>query len=607
MTTKQYLHYEIAEDQTGTLFLHDPFDPLDLKVQSALRKALKELAQKKLVGLLLCSSNPLRLGCDTRAEEVLQLTSRERAQVYAQTWQQLTEQLHALPYTVVCALPGDCWGMGLELALACDWRIGTPTTQVGFLEIQAGTLPKAGSLYRLPRLIGLQAALDLLLTGRTLSGSKAHQLGLLHLCVPTPLVASQCKILLHRVNKYKRMPASVARASAFSMEGNPLGRKLIFKKTRELIGEKTQDRHPAAYHCLDAVAYGFEATVPKALEREAELFAASVMTREAQGLSHQLRSKKQLQYIGLEAGSLTVGLLGAVLQSGDVALRALEQGHRVLVYDEKPEAIGIVLRYVYDALIRKVDRKELTTHRVPQYMARVSPCRSRVGFSACDVVMELGQMPAKIEVAGTTVSLYFLAAPSSFVEVCLSPSDVDATPIFSALHRIGKPALSLACEGPAFLPQIEGLFFSQALYLTQKGILPAFIDQALEKAGFRMGPFRWMAHKGHPFEAEEDFAESEAPEWKEADVVNRFLLVLFHGTCAHIEQYPQASLATIDVLLVEGLGFPEVWGGILKYADWVGIRALIEGLTGLAHEEGLSYAPSAWLQARGKSGEPFFG
>ncbi len=604
MKTMTHLYYEIGDDQTGTLFFPQPFDPLQPELQTALRTALSELAQKKLVGLVIRSTDSLYFGSDTSAEEVLHFPSRQAAQAYAHTWQALAEQLHALPYTVVCALSGRCVGVALELALACDWRIGTPATQLGIFDIQVGSLPKAGTLHRLPRLVGLQTALDLLLTGRMISGIKAYQTGLLHACVPAPLMESQCRVLLQRVSKHKRLSAAIARTSAFSrslpkwaMEGNPIGRKMIFKKTRETIEEKTQGRQPAAYHCLDAVAYGFETTGAKALQKEAELFAASISTREAQSLSHLHRIRMQVQASAVISppSSPTIGLLGASRQKGDLALCAVTHGHRVRLYEENTEAIGGLLRQVYEALLRKVDKREIALHKIPQYMAQLSPCRSQTGLSQCEWVLDLTQSPAKLHMGTTTVLAYFLPSPSDFVEICC-PKGGDITSIKDRLHGIGKTTLTLYPEGPFFLPHMETLFFSEALHLAEKGLATAAIDKALEEFGFRVGPFRWMAQRG---ETSIPTATS-ALEWEGADIVNRFLLVLLHATCAHLEQYPHASLESIEILLVEGLGFPDIWGGLLKYADFVGIRSLRDNLVHLAEQEGPRFLPSAWLEKQGR-------
>ena len=205
-----------------------------------------------LKGLIVHSLKPDNFvaGADVRMLEAC--TSAEQAEALAKQGQDLFKRLSDLPYPVVAAIHGPCLGGGLELALACDYRVCTDSdkTRIGLPEVQLGLLPGSGGTQRLPRLIGLLPSLDLILTGKQLRAKKAKKLGVVDACVPQSVLLD---VAVMHLDKGKRKKSKLGKKEAL-VSGNKFGRKVIFdqasKKNKcqdswKLSGSKCDSRgHP---------------------------------------------------------------------------------------------------------------------------------------------------------------------------------------------------------------------------------------------------------------------------------------------------------------------------------------------------------------------------
>lgn len=185
------------------------------------------------------------------------------------------DRLDAFEKPVVAAIHGACLGGGLEWALACDYRVATdsPRTSIGLPEVQLGLIPGAGGTQRLPRLIGAQAALDLILTGKALKSKKSLKLGVVDEVVPAPILLAVSKrralelangkLVLERA----RGLSQVAKSRSFkdllrglsdqkawaelALEDNPVGRKVLFDQAKKRLLKKTRGKYPAPERALE--------------------------------------------------------------------------------------------------------------------------------------------------------------------------------------------------------------------------------------------------------------------------------------------------------------------------------------------------------------------
>src|SRR5947209_11835773 len=192
--------------------------------------------------IVLASGKPSIFIAGADVSEFSKATSPEQAKRYTRFGQQVFHRFSKLPQTTVAAINGAALGGGCEISISCDWRVmsDSPRAQIGLPEVKLGIFPAWGGTTKLPRLIGLPAALDVILNGRTVDGKRAKRMGLVDEVVPSPIlmdVARQFSM------KQKRKRSSGR--TKFYVEGNPLARRTIFSKARNAVMQQTHGHYPA--------------------------------------------------------------------------------------------------------------------------------------------------------------------------------------------------------------------------------------------------------------------------------------------------------------------------------------------------------------------------
>ncbi|HEX8906524.1 MAG TPA: enoyl-CoA hydratase-related protein, partial [Longimicrobiaceae bacterium] len=203
--------------------------------------------------------------------------------------QKLLNRLERLVIPTVAAIDGACLGGGLETALACTYRIATdsPKTKLGAPEVNLGIIPGAGGTARLPRLVGLAGALDLMLTGKQLDGRRARSAGLVDEVVPAPVLLREAKRAAKDLASKKLQPKGARRRGSPKMAENLPGlRGFILRKARQGVMSKTHGLYPAPLKLLEVVDRGLDKPVDAALELEAKAFGELAVTSEARALVH---------------------------------------------------------------------------------------------------------------------------------------------------------------------------------------------------------------------------------------------------------------------------------------------------------------------------------
>src|SRR6266571_5008756 len=214
-------------------------------------------------------------------EEFVTLSSAAEAERLSADGQDMLDRVARFPKPIAVGIHGSCLGGGFEFALACHYRVATdhPKTQIGLPEVQLGILPGAGGCQRLPRLVGARAALDMILAGKSERAAKAFRLGMVDELVAPPILAEITLGAAKRLAggwrpKRKRRGGLLG----FLLDGNPLGRRLVFRMARKQVLEQTGGHYPAPLAALDAVEYGLKHGFQAGLKREAQLFGQLAVT-----------------------------------------------------------------------------------------------------------------------------------------------------------------------------------------------------------------------------------------------------------------------------------------------------------------------------------------
>lgn len=348
------------------------------------------------------------------------LGSATEATAAARQAHAIFDRLESFPKPVIAAIHGVCLGGGLEWALACGYRIATdsPKTSLGLPEVQLGLLPGAGGTQRLPRLIGAQAALDLILTGKTIKPKKALKLGVVDEVVPTPILrevalkrAAELASGTLKVDRSRGI-ATVSKGRTFAdilkgltdkeawaeiaLEENPLGRKVLFDQARKQLLKKTRGKYPAQEKALEVIKVGLDKGFKAGLEAEAVAFGELVVTDVSKRLveiffaTTALKKDNGTKNAKLRPKPVTkVGMLGGGLMGGGIAyVTAALQGASVRIKDKDEAGAGRAMAHVEGLFDERVKKRSLTWREAEQKMALVTATTDYTGFKHAELVIE---------------------------------------------------------------------------------------------------------------------------------------------------------------------------------------------------------------------------
>lgn len=464
----------------------------------------------------------------------------EEAEAIARMGQQMFDRLAQLRLPVVAAIHGPCLGGGLELAMACHSRIATnsPKTVLGLPEVQLGLLPGSGGTQRLPKLVGVQKALDMILTGKQLRAAQAKKLGLVDEVVPESILldAAVKKAL---AGKPSRPPRKLSLLNKLLEQTGP-GRKIVFTQATKQTLAKTHGNYPAALKILDVIQTGVEKGYQQGLAAEAKAFGELCMSPESAALRSIFFATTQMKK-ETGAGDVIprkvrkVAVLGGGLMGGGIAnVTATKAGLPVRIKDISEQGISNALKYSFDLLNKKFKKRFISKAEMQQQLLRMTGTTDYSGFHDVDIVVEAvfedidlkQRMVADIEqhcgehtlFASNTSSLpirhiaekaarpenviglhYFSPVDKMpLVEVIAhertSPQTIATTVAFA--RKQGKtPIVVKDCAG-FYVNRILAIYMNEAAAILLGGEPVEKIDKALVKFGFPVGPVTLLDEVG---------------------------------------------------------------------------------------------------------------
>lgn len=325
--------------------------------------------------------------------------SREHAEALSREGQAMVQRVASLGKPVVAAIHGACLGGGLELALGAHYRVATddPKTKLGLPEVQLGILPGASGCQRLPRLIGVRAALDIILAGRSVDARRARRIGLVDECVPPAILQHTALNAAARLAGGWRPSRPQPRGLvAACLDRNRVGRMLVYWQAQRQVRRRTGGHYPAPLAALQAVRHGLSRGMDAGLRREAKLFAELTVGDVSRKLVQLFFATTALKKdFGVEVDPAAVrtvarlGVVGAGFMGAGIAGVAALQAHvdvRLRDMDLARVAKGLAgaRRLLDDRLARRrLDRFE---HR--RVSALLSGGADYAGFGSRDLVIE---------------------------------------------------------------------------------------------------------------------------------------------------------------------------------------------------------------------------
>ncbi|MCA3904518.1 fatty acid oxidation complex subunit alpha FadJ [Vibrio vulnificus] len=396
MSEQKAFNLKIDEQNIAWLGIDVPNEKMNT-LQAAFADEMKAIfAQLKdcsgLKGLIVHSLKPDNFvaGADVRMLEACK--TAPEAEALARQGQELFQQLSDLPYPVVAAIHGPCLGGGLELALACDFRVCSDddATRLGLPEVQLGLLPGSGGTQRLPRLIGLLPSLDLILTGKQLRANKAKKLGVVDACVPQTILLDVAKQF---VEKGKKRAKQKVTTKEKLLSGSGLGRKFVFEQAAKKTHEKTRGNYPATVAILQVIQHGLEKGMKQGLELEAKRFGELVMSNESKALrSIFFATTEMKKETGSEAKPSKVGMVGVLggglMGAGISHVSVAKAKVPVRIKDVSDDGVLNALKYNYKLFDKQRKRRILSKAQMQSKMLQLSGGTDFTSFNRTDVVIE---------------------------------------------------------------------------------------------------------------------------------------------------------------------------------------------------------------------------
>lgn len=512
-------------DATGIVWLYLNIADASANVLSAavfdeLDQILTALSAAAPSGVAFCSGKPGGFIAGADIKEFQTVRGRDDTFAIVRRGQDIMNRIEALPCPSVAVINGFCLGGGLELALACDYRVALddPATRLGLPEIKLGIHPGFGGTLRSIRLLGPVAAMDMMLTGKTLDARRAKKIGLIDHAVPLRYLHDAARQLLakkpavHRSNRMARL-ANLGPARIF-----------LAAQIRKRIAAKARPAHyPAPYALLDLWRkHGGNADAW--LAREAESVATLSTTDTARNLLRVFSLQNRLKSLGDKTAFRPrhVHVIGAGTMGGEIAAWIAARGFVVTVQDISNERLAAVTKRAFDLFSKQLDsRRQITA-----VLDRLIPDDKGLGLARADVIIEaISEDPAakqalyrEIEPRIKADALLATNTSSLRIDVLaqalIDPGRLIGLHFFNPVARM--PLVEIVCgamshprmkaKASAFVRHIDKLplpvqsrpgflvnrvlmpYLLEAVLMIDEGIPIATIDQVAVDFGMPMGP-----------------------------------------------------------------------------------------------------------------------
>ncbi|MCZ6578818.1 MAG: 3-hydroxyacyl-CoA dehydrogenase NAD-binding domain-containing protein [Gammaproteobacteria bacterium] len=675
-----------------------PVNALGLELRTSLLKALQQSYESDAVDAVIIDSS-LPLFCAGADIEELRT---------GDIWQ--TPDLHALidavdnaPKLVIAAINGIAMGGGLELTMACDYRIARQAAKLGLPEIKLGLFPGAGGTQRLPRLAGLQVATDMILSGNPITAAKAESVGLVDRVVSDDVnfrqaAVAYCEELLN--NKAPRRHCSNMQVDPDEVSDD------FFIKIRVEIANNTIGQI-APEHCLTLIESTTLLPFAEGLEQEKKDFIEILKTPQARAMTHLFFAERESQKIpGVERDTATreinsVALIGAGTMGTGITIACLDAGLPVTLIETTTEALDRGLDNISKHYDRSVDKGRINEEQAESLKAAVTGTLDFAGLADTDLVieavfeeLEIKQMvfeqldkhckPGAILASNTsTLDLDVIAAITSRPEDVIglhffSPANImrlleivrgqaTAAEVLKTAQQFGKrirklPVVVGVCFGFVGNRMFEP-YFREGSRLLLEGASPEQVDRVLTEFGmamgivsvadlagidvsyriresrrqqisqdpsyqaiqdklFELGRYGQKSGRGSYFyEGREKTSDPEVVKLCEAlasglnikrrdisdqEILERCLYPLINEGIQILDEGIAYRPGDCDLIWVNGYGFPAWRGGPLHYADEIGLKSVLAGMSKYAQQLGdygkLWFKPAKLLETLVRDG-----
>ncbi|MGO2240353.1 MAG: 3-hydroxyacyl-CoA dehydrogenase NAD-binding domain-containing protein [Halomonas sp.] len=441
------------------------------------------------------------------------------------TLPQVTAALTAFPLPVIAVVSGHTLGGGLELALACDIRIATPTALLGLPEVTVGVIPGAGGTQRLPRAVGLPKALEMIVSGKPITAVDAHRVGLID-------------ALLHATDDNALEKEIVAYANRYQSGKQPLAERDVPPVDQQALQaqvDKLLARArglPAAPIAAEVVMQAGKLSFSAAIAEERAQFLALRGSESAQALRYLFFAEREKPFVPSQPVAPVpikrISVVGAGTMGSGIALCALMAGYSVDLLELNDQALQAGVARITQALGEGVKHQRLTQTQRDTWLSHLNPTQHLPDVAGTDLVIEaiiedlaikrslfadlakwvsestllasntsyldIDQIAEGITHPGRVLGLHFFSPadrmPLLEVVRCQTTSEQTLSTAVTVTRRLKKKAIVVASSWGFVGNRLYAAYRRQCEFMLEEGASPEQIDAALEAYGFAMGPFK---------------------------------------------------------------------------------------------------------------------
>jgi 3-hydroxyacyl-CoA dehydrogenase/enoyl-CoA hydratase/3-hydroxybutyryl-CoA epimerase len=497
-------------------------------------------ADKALKGLVILSGKQGSFVAGADINMIANCKTAQEATALSRQGQVIFDQLAALTIPVVAAIDGPCLGGGLELAMACHARVCSDNekTALGVPEVQLGLLPGGGGTQRLPKLVGIQKSLDMMLTGKQLRAKQALKAGLVHDVVPNSILITTAENLI-LAGKVKPIIRKLSFLDKL-LEKNILGRKVLFNQALKSVLSKTKGNYPAPLKIIDCIKVGVEQAPAKGFQIEAEHFGHLAMTKESEQLRNLFfattEMKKEQGIADVMPEKIEkVGVLGGGLMGGGIAfVTATKAKLPVRIKDISQQGISHALKYGYDLLNRKVKQRFMRQSEMQKQLSMITGTVDYTGLHDADIIVEavfedlslkqkmvadvevnckettifasntsslpIGQIASKAERPENVIGLHYFSPvdkmPLAEIIAHEQTSDKTISTTVAFAKKQGKTPIVVKDKAGFYVNRILAPYMNEAALILLEGESIDKVDRALVNYGFPVGPMQLLDEVG---------------------------------------------------------------------------------------------------------------
>ncbi len=523
------------------------------KLSTAVMEELRELmgqlgGMAEQIDVLLVSSGKTGnfiAGADIT--EIRSITTSAEAEAKAELGQELLNHWVELPFLTVCLIDGAALGGGLEFALACDYRVVTdsPKTKLGFPEVNLGIIPGFGGTQRLPHLVGKIDALDLILSGKQISGKQAYRIGLADAHLPQAFADEKTRefclgLLTPEGSAAAHTHRKKARRKSLLLECTPVGRIIIYKLTEVELRKKTGGHYPAPFAALRVIRKTHRMGMRAGLKVERHEFGRLAPKQISKNLVELFFTGEALKHHPIMQGEGAPGaieraaVLGAGVMGGRIAWLFSNKQIPVALRDISWEAVQQGCRAAHSVYKEVAKRKSLSASEISNAMQLITGTTEAGALGWPDIVIEavvedletkkkvlseteqlvepdtiLATNTSSLSVAAMSaalsrpeqfVGLHFFNPPNRMplIELVRGPDTSDDTLRTVALlaRKLGKTPI-LVKDCPGFLVnRVLMPYLTESVALLEEGADLRHLDQVFKQYGMPMGPIRLLDEIG---------------------------------------------------------------------------------------------------------------